>query len=241
MRVRPRIDAIVIAVPAKDEVHRIGPSIAGLLAAADELHPNVCVTISVAADTCIDGTAELLDDLARVCPLIRVVHGRWSSVGAARRAAVTNGLRTQRSARVSSMKATWIASTDADSQVPLDWLVSQVSLAEGGYDAIAGTVEIADDADRTEALMDLFTRNYALRECEHDHVHGANMGLRAQAYLAAGGFPAVRRSEDRLLWNEVVRRRFRTVSPLGLTVSTSGRLSGRVAGGFSHALANSWE
>jgi hypothetical protein len=102
-------------------------------------------------------------------------------------------------------------------------------------------VELCDDSDRTEELLALFARNYSVDPCgTHTHVHGANMGIRADAYLAAGGFPSVQKSEDRLLWNEVVRLNHRVISPVGLTVATSGRLKGRVVGGFADSMANAW-
>jgi hypothetical protein len=55
-----------------------------------------------------------------------------------------------------------------------------------------------------------------------------------------GTFPAVQRSEDRMLWNELVRRNYQVVSPVDLKVATSGRLKGRVAGGFADAMADTW-
>ena len=71
----------------------------------------------------------------------------------------------------------------------------------------------------------------------HDHVHGANFGMRGSAYCAADGFPDIDVAEDHALWNELRRRKFRLVSPVDLRVSTSTRLVGRAAGGFADTCA----
>jgi glycosyltransferase involved in cell wall biosynthesis len=238
---RPRpIEAIVVAVPARNEERRIIAAIDSVLAAAEAVDPHVTVAVSVAADGCTDRTVELLEDVADTTSRIRVLSGRWNSAGGARRAAVANGVESLASCGPIAAQATWIATTDADSQVPHDWLTRQLRYADSGHDAVAGIVELKHDDDRTDDLISRFARNYFVGEGTHTHVHGANMGIRASAYAAAGGFPAIQRSEDRLLWNELVRLNFRVVSPVALTVATSGRLSGRVVGGFADAMANAW-
>lgn len=99
---------------------------------------------------------------------------------------------------------------------------------------------LTSDSDLTGELSELFSRNYRVGVYRHDHVHGANMEVRPNAYFAAGEFPEVETSEDRELWNEVVRQGYRVVSPSSLRVHTSGRLRGRVVGGFADSMANAW-
>jgi glycosyltransferase involved in cell wall biosynthesis len=234
------IGAVVVAVPARNEELRIVASVHSILAAAEATVPRVAVVVSVATDSCTDGTIELLEAIAERSSLVRIVSGSWQSAGRARHAAVLHGLHSIELTGCRP-RQTWIATTDADTQVPFDWLASQLRFAALGYDAVAGTVELCDDSDRTEELLARFARNYKVDPCgTHTHVHGANMGIRADAYLAAGGFPSVQKSEDRLLWNEVVRLNHRVISPVGLTVATSGRLKGRVVGGFADSMANAW-
>ncbi len=240
MRRSRRIDAIVVAVPARNEECRITDSIASILVAADAVGPRVTVAVSVAADGCTDSTIQLLGVIADRTSTVRVVSGLWNCAGGARGAAVANGIASLAAGGPIASQAIWIATTDADSQVPSDWLTSQLRYAESGHDAVAGIVELHDDDDRTDELINRFARNYSIGERTHTHVHGANMGIRASAYAAAGGFPPVQRSEDRLLWNELVRLNFRVVSPVAVKVATSGRLSGRVVGGFADAMANAW-
>jgi cellulose synthase/poly-beta-1,6-N-acetylglucosamine synthase-like glycosyltransferase len=237
-----QIDHVIAAVPARNEEQRIAASIRCIVAAAQAVGQHIATTVSVATDSCTDGTAEVLAAMADSRSDIRVVSGSWSSAGGARRAAVENGLRFVGSGAPRTLQRTWIATTDADSCVPVDWLTSQLRFAESGYDAVAGTVQLNDDEDCTFELRNLFARNYAVDVPggRHTHVHGANMGFRASAYIDAGGFPAVQTSEDRILWNELVRLKYRVVSPVDLKVATSGRLKGRVVGGFADAMANAW-
>jgi glycosyltransferase involved in cell wall biosynthesis len=242
MRRFHRIDEVIVAVPARNEQQRIAESIRCIVAAAQAVDQRIATTVSVATDSCTDGTAEVLAAMADSRSDIRVVSGSWNSAGGARRAAVENGLRLSGSGSPRTLQRTWIATTDADSCVPVDWLSSQLRFAESGYDAVAGTVQLNDDDDCTFELRDLFARNYVVDDLGemHTHVHGANLGIRASAYISAGGFPAVETSEDRFLWNEIVRLKYRVVSPVDLKVATSGRLKGRVVGGFADAMANAW-
>lgn len=82
----------------------------------------------------------------------------------------------------------------------------------------------------------MFRRIYELGRDSHTHVHAANLGVRASAYLAVGGFSELQVAEDHALWNELRRRRFHCVSPLDVRVSTSARLRARAPGGFGDTL-----
>jgi hypothetical protein len=67
----------------------------------------------------------------------------------------------------------------------------------------------------------------------HPHVHGANLGVRGDSYLAAGGFPDVATHEDVLL-SAAVRRAGRVVLSTGSSpVLTSGRTTGRAPDGMA--------
>ena len=120
----------------------------------------------------------------------------WSStagcVGAARGAGSREALGP---VRPPTPAAIWIANTDADSAVPAGWLLEQVALADGGADVVVGTVR-PDPAD-------LYTEQFAAWQGDplpgrpNGHVHGANLGVRADAYLAAGGFPDRARARGR--------------------------------------------
>ncbi|RII96479.1 glycosyltransferase, partial [Clavibacter michiganensis subsp. insidiosus] len=79
----------------------------------------------------------------------------------------------------------WIACTDADSAVPPAWITSQLELADAGSDVVVGTVrpELEDlSPDQVAAWRATRVPGHA-----NGHVHGANLGVRADAYVAAGG------------------------------------------------------
>ena len=71
----------------------------------------------------------------------------------------------------------------------------------------------------------------------HPHVHGANLGVRADAYLKAGGWSHVETGEDHDLWSRLTEAGLRRLSSSAITVLTSGRRVGRAPNGFAEALA----
>ena len=93
----------------------------------------------------------------------------------------------------------WLATTDADTLVPADWLVRHLRHAAAGWDAVVGTVTVTDWADHPPEVPPLFYEHYATARGTHSHVHGANLGFRAEAYLAAGGFSPSPTAEDHAL------------------------------------------
>ena len=75
--------------------------------------------------------------------------------------------------------------------VPSDWLSLQLELADRGADAVAGIVELDVDAD--DRLRRAFGASYAVgRDGTHRHVHGANLGVRADLQYAVGGWRHLR-------------------------------------------------
>jgi cellulose synthase/poly-beta-1,6-N-acetylglucosamine synthase-like glycosyltransferase len=187
--------------------------------------------IVVVADSCTDDTADRARRaLGRAGAVIEAEAG---SAGAARRAGVELGL-----ARSSSRAArTWIANTDADSTVPPTWITNQLRLAADGVHAVAGVVRLARDAERTSALQQAFTATYRYGPAgTHSHVHGANLGIRADAYLAAGGWSDMVIGEDHDLWRRVRSNHVGVWSTVSY-VWTSARRVGRAPNGFAADLA----
>ena len=107
------------------------------------------------------------------------------SVGAARAAGVAEVLRRTGPLHPASV---WLATTDADTLVPPCWLTRQLRYAEGGWDAVVGTVTVTDWRQYPAAVPPLFQERYRTGGATHPHVHGANLGFSAAAYLAAGGW-----------------------------------------------------
>jgi hypothetical protein len=128
-----------------------------------------------------------------------------------------------------------LAHTDADSKVPADWLIRQRWYATRGTDLVVGAVEVDHWRDWPNGLRTAYEAFYrrAQREGRH-HVHGANLGVSARAYLSLGGFAAVPVGEDRQLIAAAERVGLTVEYAADLIVKTSGRRHARVDGGGFH-------
>jgi hypothetical protein len=137
-----------------------------------------------------------------------------------------------------SLQQLWLANTDADCIVPPAWLSNQLELAEEGFEAIAGTVTVDGFEEHGVEVAERFRTSYIIRnDGSHPHIHGANLGVRGDAYQRAGGWSHLSTAEDHDLWRRLLRQRTRTVSTSGIEVETSGRRVGRAPHGFANALA----
>ena len=232
-----RIGCIVVGVPARDEKDRVERCLRSILAAADALDPGIDVVVVLAADDCSDETERIAGSLAANDPRLRVVSGCWRGAGAARAAAIADGLSSMRASGLRAADTIWIATTDADTVVGPDWLLRQLTHADNGIDAVAGTVDLFDDADRTDVVVATFADNYLIGASTHLHVHGANLGIRGDAYLDVGGFPPIALAEDHAIWSLLEHEGYRCLSALDMAVSTSARLHGRATGGFADTIA----
>jgi len=125
---------------------------------------------------------------------------------------------------------TWIASTDADSAVPENWLTSQLAFARNDVHLVLGTVEPDECLDGD--MRARWAAEQLLVE-GHPHVHGANLGVRADRYLAAGEFPGIDADEDIALVAALRGLRVCEIRTARIPVRTSGRLIGRTPGGFA--------
>lgn len=223
MPVAARVCAVAVVVPARDEQRLLGRCLESLAKASVGLGLDPLVI--VVADHCADATA----DVARAAGATVVERSGApdSGVGAARAegcATVLGSLDGPPLDRV------WLACTDADSVVPLDWIRAQLAAADDGYDAVAGQVVLGDDGPLVPDQRLRWLRAYRTR---HGHVHGANLGVRASAYVAVGGFAPVQAHEDLGLVARLVAARHRVARPPGPPVVTSARLAGRAPAGVA--------
>lgn len=231
---RDVIRHVAVVVPACDESATIGGTLHSISAAFRRLPSRVSGSCVVVLDNCTDDTAQVVAAGVgrRRTPAPVVVSSRYACAGAARGL----GARTALRGLDLPLRSIWLANTDADTSVPRDWLVDQVALAERGVDGVAGIVEL--DARVDERLRRAFDRTYVLgRDGTHHHVHGANLGVRANRYMAVGGFRPLRTAEDHDLWNRI-RAVGNCVSTTSVVVRTSGRLVGRAPSGFAGDLAH---
>ena len=220
------VRAVGVVVPARDEEQLLPGCLASVEAAVAELasmRPEVTAAVVVVLDRCRDGSARVVGEH----PGVRAVVSRAGCVGAARATGVAAVLRS-----AGAPASTWLACTDADTRVPVHWLRRQVELADAGHDLVLGTVE---PDDLGSGLLGRWRARHVLAE-GHPHVHGANLGIRASTYAAAGGFAPVPVHEDVLLVRAARAAGARSASTDRTRVVTAGRLDGRVVGGFASYL-----
>jgi glycosyltransferase involved in cell wall biosynthesis len=220
----PLIKSVGVIVPAHDEEDLLPACLASLRRAARTV-PGLPVHLVVVADACRDRTAWLA---RRGGAAVLAVDAR--NVGAARAAGAREVLR--RTAALDPAEV-WLATTDADTVVPPAWLRQQVRHADQGWDAVVGTVRVTDWSGYGPAVVSLFRERYAAGGGAHAHVHGANLGFRASAYLAAGGFPAEPTAEDHALVASLTAGGHPVLRTQEVTVATSARRLARAPHGFS--------
>jgi cellulose synthase/poly-beta-1,6-N-acetylglucosamine synthase-like glycosyltransferase len=220
-----------VVIPAQDEERCIGRCIRSVLASCDTCGRCEKTWVVVVADSCTDRTA----DLAREHLGVRgtVIECSIGSAGAARRIGAAEVLRHFEGKNPRDL---WLANTDADTYVPLDWIDTHLHHAEASVEAVAGIVQLDPDG-LADDVREIFNRTYRLAsDGSHAHVHGANLGVRADAYIDVGGWTDVPVSEDHCLWGRLMRRGWRLLSPVASVVHTSPRLEGRARGGFADTL-----
>jgi len=220
------IQAAGIVVPAHDEEALLPACLAALRQAAGAV--GIPVHVLVVADACNDRTT----GIARASGA-RVISIRARNVGAARAAGMTELLRITASC---DRAATWLATTDADTVVPPGWLRRQLEYANAGWDVVLGTVIVADWDEHPPHVPDAFEKHYAFGAGPHPHVHGANLGIRASAYRAAGGFPPLHTAEDHALLAAATEAGRPVLQAGDIAVETSARRQARAPRGFSHLL-----
>ena len=220
------IEAVGVVVPAHDEEALLPACLAALDRVAGGI--GVPVSVLVVADTCTDGTAAA----ARACGAQVIAIGA-RNVGAARAAGMAELLRLTAGVNPS---AVWLATTDADTVVPPGWLERQLRYADQGWDVVLGTVAVADWDGHPAHVPAAFDALYDFGDGPHQHVHGANLGIRASAYLAAGGFRSLRTAEDHALLAAATDAGCSVLQASDITVETSARRRARAPLGFSHLL-----
>jgi len=222
---RAPIEHVVVVVPARDEERLIDRCLRSVAVACGAVD-GPSVQVVVVLDDCRDGTRAMSSRFdVELCAIDA------GSVGVARAHGVSRGLAES----TASAGRTWIASTDADSQVPPQWLTCQLALAQRGADVVVGTVR-PDPSDLTAAEHRAWSATRVPGR-PNGHVHGANLGIRADAYLRAGGFLPQDEHEDVDLVARIAR------DPLAVVVAsdecdvlTSGRRVGRTPGGYARYL-----
>ena len=187
---------------------------------------NVPTLVVVVLDDCTDASRSI----AVSRPWVTTIETSARNVGIARSKGTAAVLRW---ATEDGLADLWLATTDADSEVPPNWLTRQLLLASQGWEVVIGTVAVADWSEHTPGVAPRWAGDYQATE-HHPHIHGANLGFSAEAYTECGGWPPLALHEDVSLVAAMAGRR--SIRTATLPVVTSARRAPRATGGFSDTL-----
>lgn len=211
---------IGIVIPAHNEEALLDDCLRSVIRASQ--HPALLgeeVRIALVLDDCSDDSG-----LIGACYPVDIVQVQARSVGVARAAGADLLL---------AQGARWLACTDADSWVADDWLVAQLRL---DADAVCGTVTVQRWSDGyCPSAQHRYNLHYQAAD-GHRHIHGANLGVSAQAYRQAGGFAPLSCHEDVALVHRLEACGARIAWSHQPQVITSARLDSRAPGGFGDYL-----
>lgn len=239
------VDDVIVAVPAHDEADQIVECLEAVARAAHAAVATGAIgraLIAVAAHRCSDDTAwrarstlAALTERIPTATVIGLVHPDEQSrtVGDVRA-----GVIAVATERFGIRGSDWIFNTDADSIVPTNWISATLQQASTeSAMAVAGMVTLSGwtGSTRSRRRYRKILRAGITNE-GHQHVYGANLAVRWDAYCRAGGFPSVKHGEDSGLVESlrtIGERIATTFTPL---VVTSGRVPGRADHGLGALL-----
>lgn len=229
---RTPVTAVGVLVPAHDESASIGGCVRSVLSALDATPGLRTRALCVLADRCSDDTAARARSAVAAHPGGSRVRVTVLEPGPALHPVGVGALRNLAAGTVlravgTDPAGTWLLSTDADGTVTPGWVRAHLALAAAGADAVTGGV-----------VLDLPGSPPPPGEPPRpDHpVYAANLGVRAEAFTAVGGFPALACGEDHGIVARLRRARFRVVPGAPGTVRTSARTRGRARGGLADLL-----
>ena len=240
--------SVVVAVPVKDEVERIGLCLDSLACQEDVDFSAVAVVLLL--NNCTDGTAEQVRLLAPHAPFVtwmrRVeLDAAHANAGWARKLAMD-------AAADLAAPGGALLTTDADTLVNSDWIAANLRELDGGVDAVAGYV-MADPMELMQldpAVLDRGRLEWEYQQLagelvarvdreahdpwpRHNQNCGASAAITADVYRAIGGLPPKPVGEDRALFEEVRRIDGKVRHSLEVQVVTSARTDGRACGGLA--------
>jgi glycosyltransferase involved in cell wall biosynthesis len=239
---------VVVAIPAMNEAERIGGCLASL---AEQIYAPSFLTV-VLANNCTDQTAAIAQAWSKNLPGLHVVQQTFPSdqshAGAARRCVM------EYAARLCTDDG-FLLTTDADTQVPPNWIAANLKALAAGADAVAGRAIIdpiearliprhLHELDAIEcayaALLDEIHSFINPDPCDpwprHDEHSGASIAVRRAAWEAVGGIPLQPTGEDRAFFASLRRMGARIRHAPDIAVIVSGRLEGRAAGGMAETI-----
>ena len=249
------LTAVGVVVPARNEQDRIVRCLASLRRALAHVPDGVATAVAIVLDRCTDATpdrvARLIGDWpeATTITVRDDVSAAYATIGRTVSAAALrgSGVGARRDLGLRAVldrlpghpaAGTWLLNTDADTTVPVDWVAAHLQQAAAGVHAVAGLADLTATDHLSDAALSCYRAivEHGLHGPTHHHVYGANLGVRADAYLAVGGFPPDGAGEDHELWQRLAAAGYTVAQPVGIRVRTSARLRGRADGGLAGLL-----
>jgi GT2 family glycosyltransferase len=240
---------VIVAIPVRNEVDRIGSCLAAL--AAQTRPPDTAVLLF---NNCDDGSDVEVKIISRHMPFsLKMISIQLSpnraNAGNARRLAMRHA------ANIAGRRGA-LLTTDADAIVKPDWVSRNIAALAAGANAVCGRIVIdpvealaipaqlhADDELESKLLDLLDEIAFALDPDPHDprprHVQasGASLAVSSEMFCRVGGVPKVAFGEDRALVNALKLMDARVRHDVGIEVVASGRLDGRAPGGMADTIS----
>lgn len=235
-----------IAIPVRDEEHRIGRCLAALSKQTVRADHLVLVL-----NDCTDGTAAVVRASVPAAHQVHVIetclHGTCGGAGGARRVAMNHASGLLRDGV--------ILTTDADAVTAPDWIERNLEAIEAGADAVCGMAVIDpvealaipahlhDDDAREVAYVQLLNEMQSLILPDdadpwprHAEDSGASIAVTTRLLRRVGGVPCCSVGEDRALIAALRRIGARVRHDPAIRVVVSGRLEGRAEGGMADTM-----
>jgi glycosyltransferase involved in cell wall biosynthesis len=241
----------VVAIPVRDEAKRIGGCMAALSrqsVSADH--------IVLLLNNCTDNTAQVVRELPKAHHRLHILEcnlkGFRASAGFARALAIKHAASLVDS---SFRGEAVLLTTDADAEVPENWMEANLRAIEQGADAVCGTAVIdpleallipqhlhEDDAREVAygRLLDEITSVVLPDPADpwprHTEDSGASIAITASMLRRVGGMPLLSSGEDRTLIERLRLIDARVRHDPQISVVVSGRIVGRAKGGMADTI-----
>jgi GT2 family glycosyltransferase len=241
----------VVAIPVRDEAERIGGCLAAL---SRQSIPADHIVLLL--NNCTDRTAEVVKQLPQARHRVHLIecslNSSLASAGVARALAMKHAAALVASSR--SEEAV-ILTTDADTEVPGNWIEANLRAIELGADAVCGVAVIdplealliprhlhEDDAREVaygrllDEIASVIMPDPADPWPRHTEDSGASIAIRASMLRRIGGMPCMRSGEDRALIGRLRLIDARVRHDPKISVVVSGRIHGRTPGGMADTI-----
>jgi glycosyltransferase involved in cell wall biosynthesis len=241
----------VVAIPVRDEAERIGRCLAALArqsVAADH--------IVLLLNNCRDRTAEVIRQLPGAQHQLHTIEcsleGSLASAGVARAMAMKHATSLVDSLGIDEAV---ILTTDADAEVPPNWMEANLRAIEHGADVVCGMAVIdpleallipphlhEDDAREVaygrllDEIASMILPDVADPWPRHTEDSGASIAIRASMLRRVGGVPCLHSGEDRALIGRLRLIDARVRHDPKISVVVSGRIEGRAPGGMADTI-----